>query len=78
MDKIDKFLKKIPEETRREIHKIISLIIKGDLKSLDIKKLKGRENIFRVRRGKIRIIYGIFDGETKILAIEKRSDNTYK
>mgnify|MGYP001580182985 CR=1 FL=1 len=45
---------------------------------LDIKKLKGRDDIYRARKGKIRIIYRVDDKQIYVLAIEKRSDNTYR
>ena len=57
---------------------VLSLLEKRQLENLDIKKLKGKEDVFRARLGSIRIIYqdkgkdGIF-----ILTIERRNDNTY-
>ena len=49
-----------------------------DFNGLDIKKLKGRQDIYRVRKGKIRIIYRFnTDSKIIILTIERRNDNTY-
>lgn len=42
------------------------------------KSLKGRKDIFRVRKGDVRIIYRIQKGEVFILAIERRSEKTYR
>ncbi|MEK7560373.1 MAG: hypothetical protein AAB539_00240 [Patescibacteria group bacterium] len=54
-------------------------IVQTDFVGLDCKKLKGLQNIFRVRKGKIRIIFGMGDrGQPAILAIERRRENTYK
>lgn len=77
MDKIDKFLRKIPEKINREIYKIVNLIINGKTEGLDCKKLREKDNVFRVRKGDIRIIYAVVNKKNIILAIEKRSDNTY-
>jgi hypothetical protein len=45
---------------------------------LDIKKLKGLANVYRVRKGSIRILFLIKDtGEIKLLDINYRNDNTY-
>ena len=44
----------------------------------NIKKLKGREDIFRVRKGNLRIIYRIEKEEIFILTVERRSEKTYR
>ncbi len=77
MDKIEKALAKLSEKERALIKEILSHILSGNTQSLDIKKLKGRVDIFRLRKGDIRIMYrkdatGIF-----ILSIERRSSTTY-
>lgn len=79
MDKISKALKKLTEKERNEIKAILNKIKTFETKSFDIKKLKGRDDIFRVRYRKIRIIYRTdTDKNIFILAIERRSENTYK
>lgn len=78
MDKINKALRKLLPAERKEIKNIILLINIGKYSQLDLKKLKGYDDIFRVRHGRWRIIFKI-DGENiKILTLEKRNDNTYK
>jgi mRNA-degrading endonuclease RelE of RelBE toxin-antitoxin system len=78
MDKITKALLKLSSK-EKELIKTILLKIKSDsLAALDVKKLKGHSDIFRVRHGKIRLIFQRNKaGEINILAIERRSDNTY-
>ena len=78
MDKISKALQSLsPYE--RELIKNIILKIKGNsLSGFDLKKLKDCNNIFRVRKGKLRIIFRRLDNnEIYFLAIERRFDNTY-
>ncbi len=57
---------------------ILKKIKSRSLESLDLKKLKKHENVFRVRKGKIRVIFLMKDKEIKILSLERRSDKTYK
>ena len=78
MDKLDKELKKLSEKERVLVKEILSKIKTGNFYGLDIKKLKGYENIYRARKGKIRIIYHMRKEEVFILSIERRADNTYK
>lgn len=78
MDKISKALKKITAKEREAVKALLLKIISRDFNNLDIKKLKGREDIYRVRKGKIRIIFRIENKEKLfVLAIERRNDNTY-
>lgn len=78
MDKTSKALQKLSVEEREKIKFILVRLRSGQTVSLDIKKLKGRHDIFRLRKGKIRIIYRLGEkGEIYLLSIERRSDNTY-
>ncbi len=78
MDKIKKALKSLLVSDRKIIKDILLKIQFGNWEFLDIKKLKNNDNIFRVRKGKMRIIFkSDKNGNIKILAIEKRLDTTY-
>ena len=78
MDKIGKALKKLTPKERETLKEILVALKHQHLKNLDLKKLKGRDDIFRVRKGQLRIIYRRADsGTITILAIERRSDTTY-
>ncbi len=78
MDKIKKALSKLTGKEKGRVKEIIQEIIKGNVANLDIKKLKARDDIFRVRKGGIRIIYRKEKEKVFILTIERRSDRTYK
>lgn len=79
MDKITKALVKIPAKQRALILQATKQIIAGNLQNLDIKKLKGSEEIFRVRVGQYRIIFaGNKDVGYIVLSIAKRNEQTYK
>jgi len=78
MDKITKALKKLSGQERATLETILSKIKINSLSGLDVKKLKDRKNIFRVRKGKIRVIFQANEnGTTDIIALERRCDKTY-
>lgn len=79
MDKISKILAKLTAKERKAIFDIFTKIQSGKIGDLDLKKLKGYEDIYRVRFDKWRVIYRT-DRNDKIFLVsfERRSDNTYK
>lgn len=77
VDKIQKALNKFSEKEKKIVKNLLKKIKAGKANNLNIKKLKGYNNIFRIRKGKIRIIYRKDIDELFILAIERRSENTY-
>jgi mRNA interferase RelE/StbE len=79
MDKIDKFLKKISIKDREKIDDLVFKIINKDFEGLNYKKLKGYTNVYRIRKGEIRIIFTV--DETKvvnIISIDRKQEDTYK
>jgi len=78
VDKIEKALKKLMEKERKTIKSVLIKIQKEKIKDLDVKKLRGRDDIFRVRKGDIRIVFRKSNESILILSIERRSDKTYK
>lgn len=78
MYKIDKFLKRLTPKEKEQIKKVLKQISSKNFSRLDIKKLKDREDVFRVRKGDIRIIYRVEGEDIFVLAIERRSEKTYK
>lgn len=79
MDKIAKALKNLSSKERALVKNILLKIKVNSLSGFDLKKLKNCDNIFRIRKGKLRIIFkNLGDGQYSILTIERRSDKTYK
>lgn len=76
-DKIQKFLLSLDENLRDKL-KIRIQKLQHDPhnknKELDIKKLKGGENLFRLRHGKVRVIYKITKTKIKIIDIDYRGN----
>jgi mRNA-degrading endonuclease RelE of RelBE toxin-antitoxin system len=77
MDKIDKALKKLSEKERIVVSKILNKLIKEDFSGLNLRKLKGYDDIFRVRKSGLRIIFKQSSKDTKLLSIDRRSIERY-
>lgn len=79
MDKISKALTKFSQKERRRVKEILEKIAAADTRGLNVAKLKGREDIFRARKGDMRIIYRRDnDGKIFVLAIERKNGQTYR
>ncbi len=78
MPSLKKLLSKFNGEEREVIEFLIKKIISLNWRDLDIKKLRGYQNIFRVRKAKIRIIFAKDKKEIFIITIERRREDTYK
>jgi mRNA-degrading endonuclease RelE of RelBE toxin-antitoxin system len=78
MDKISKALKRFSFAELKQVRKILEVLSSESTKGLDIKKLKGRDDIYRVRKGQFRIIYRKYKNKIYLLAIERRNERTYK
>lgn len=78
MDRVAKFLKKFFPKERDSLEDIIAKVLARDFSGLDVKKLKGEESKFRVRKGRIRVIFKKTGDDIFILSVERRSDTTYK
>ena len=78
MDKISKALKQLTDKKCKAVKYVLSKLNQGETKEFDVKKLKSRNDIFRIRKGDIRIIYKVYKEQIYILAIERKNENTYK
>ncbi len=78
MDKIQKALKRLSAKERTRAKEILMRLGRGDNTGFDIQKLKGHSDIYRVCKGSIRIIYRQSKDDLFVLAIERRSESTYR
>jgi len=77
-DKIKKLLAKLNTQ-ERELVKLLILRVKlDDTLGLDIKQLKGHTDLFRVRKGRLRIVYKKDANSFLIVRIDRRNEKTYK
>lgn len=78
MPTLRKLLSKFNREDREILESLIEKIISLNWRSLDIKKLQGYENIFRLRKGKFRIIFSKLKTDISIINLERRNEKTYR
>ena len=78
MDKIEKALQKLSFRERARVKRILEQLKKRQFTGLDVKRLRGQGDIYRVRKGDIRIIYRAERNDVFMLAIERKSESTYR
>ncbi|MCR4260838.1 MAG: type II toxin-antitoxin system RelE/ParE family toxin [Candidatus Colwellbacteria bacterium] len=78
MDALEKSLRKLTAKERKLVKDVLFKLSANNLQGLDLKKLRGAEDIFRARKGALRIIYRKEGSKLFILAIERRQENTHK
>lgn len=78
MDKLEKFLSRLKEAERERLETAIRKILNSDLTGLDIKRLKGKKQLYRVRLGDLRIIFSRKAGRVMIHEASRRSEKTYR
>lgn len=78
MDKLSKALGRLSAKERKQVKDILKQLTAKNFLGLNVKKLKGRNDIFRVKKGNLRIIYRIGKEEIFILTIERGSEKTYR
>jgi mRNA-degrading endonuclease RelE of RelBE toxin-antitoxin system len=77
-DKIKKLLSKLSPKEREMVKLLIMRVKLDDLKGLDVKQLKGHLDLFRVRKGRLRVVYRKTPSEFLIVRIDRRNEKTYK
>lgn len=79
MDRIEKALHKLSRDEQEAVKHVLLQIASGRLVGLDFQKLRGHRDLYRIRKGRIRVIFRKrSDGGYSILTIERRSDTTYR
>ncbi len=78
MPSLKKLLSKFSKEERKVLERLIEEVVSLRWRGLDIKKLKGYQDVFRVRKGDLRIIFTRSKKDIFILAIDRRRESTYR
>ena len=74
MDKISKFLLRLGKEERTFLLAIFDDILNLKLEVYDIKPLKGYKDIYRLKKGKVRIIFQKAGMKSVIIDVDFRKD----
>ena len=77
MPTLERLLSEFNKKDRKILEHLINRITSPDWSSLNIKKLKGNQDIFRLRKGKLRIIFMKVSNDIRIINIERRKEDTY-
>ncbi len=78
MDRVSKFLAHASKDDQLRIDEVWQKVVSGDIRGHNVKKLKGFDDVFRVRVGRFRLIFIKKRGEVPILVrIAHRDDTTY-
>lgn len=68
--KSSKFLDKLNSSLRRTVKEKIELLKNYPNLNLDIKKMKGMDNVYRVRIGKIRFLFDVDNDDYSITIVD--------
>ena len=78
MAKIEKFLRRLSFGERRIAKDTLVKLLSGEFHGLDIKKIKGYKNLYRIRKGNLRIVFYQEEDIREIVFIGRRGDSTYE
>ena len=78
MPTLKKLLFRFNLEDRIVLEVLIEKIISLNWRGLDIKKLQGYDDIFRLKKGKLRIIFYKRRLGISIINIDRRNEKTYR
>ncbi|PIV90542.1 hypothetical protein COW46_01830 [Candidatus Gracilibacteria bacterium CG17_big_fil_post_rev_8_21_14_2_50_48_13] len=78
MDKIVKYLRKIPSKEAAKIIETLHHINSSGKNTPGSIALSGKKDWFRIRVGQYRIVFSDEDGDIRIQKLTRRNDNTYK
>lgn len=73
-DKIQKFIQSLDVKTRMNVQKRLREIIENTIDKKQRKKLQGQRDVYRVRIGKIRILYKQKKDDIEIVDIDYRGN----
>lgn len=77
VDHIQKALDSFSPKEIQVVEKLYDHIRTNTFETLDIKKLKGHSAVFRVRKGKIRVIFVKQKDGHVVIDVSRRNDKTY-
>ncbi len=73
--RLEKFIKSLDKKTKDRLKKKLNSIKSNPRKGANIKRLQGAEkDLYRLRTGKIRVIYKIVKNEVQIIDIDYRGN----
>lgn len=77
-DASEKFLRKLTAKELNKIKQVTAAILAGSTIGMDVKPLTGLKDAYRIRVGRIRIIFIQQGSKVTIIRITNRDGKTYK
>ncbi len=77
MDKIEKALQKLTDKERAIVKLLLEKLYSNTTHGLDVAQLKGYSDIYRLRKGRLRIIFRTEGAAIYLLKIDRRNEATY-
>ncbi len=74
MDQTEKFIRKLRPSDRRRLMAVLEDLLLGNVRNYDVRKLRGSGDFYRIRMGKIRIVFTKGDEGIVIVAVDFRKD----
>ena len=78
MDKIQKALAKLPREHRQNFDALMVKLMARDFLGLNMVKMKGQKDIYRVKHGRLRVIFRMNQQGLFVMGASLRSEKTYR
>jgi mRNA-degrading endonuclease RelE of RelBE toxin-antitoxin system len=77
-DSIAKFLAKLPSAQVELLLSLVRRLTVRDYYGLDVKQLKGQQNMYRLRKGRVRIVFYQDESSFRLVSVSNRDDQTYR
>lgn len=78
MDKLQKALAKLSDEEALFVEEVLLRVKARDYLGLNLTKLKGSKDLFRVKAGRLRVIFLMNSAGVKLVDVGYRSEKTYR
>jgi mRNA-degrading endonuclease RelE of RelBE toxin-antitoxin system len=78
MDKVKKAIAKLPKKYQAAFNALMLKLWARDFSGLNMIKLKGHKDLFRVKKGRLRVIFRLINDSLEVLDVDLRSEKTYR
>ena len=78
MDKVKKAVAKLPKEYKSKFDWLMLKLWARDFSGLDMIKLKGQNDLFRVKKSRLRVIFRLTKNNIEVLQVDLRNEKTYR
>jgi mRNA-degrading endonuclease RelE of RelBE toxin-antitoxin system len=78
MDKIQKALAKLPKQHREIFYALMVKLMARDFLGLNVAKIKGYKEVYRIKHGRLRVVFKMSQQELSVLEVGLRSEKTYR